>query len=707
MQPSADFQRIKAFFHALSKVNTEASQYVYESLYKSAHSMRAKDIWADPIPFCATETDADNWVASNPTVGVKHVQVSLTEVTGSNGQAWYLDIGGTWIRPWIAPTDVPDDTTNAPSLGFEVKLYDQNDTFIPPTTGVWVVDYYAGLILFEQGYTPADMGWGTPKITCYQYIGQTLEGGGGGTFDRTLVDPSDGSWSDGFFDWQSGVTTIDDALDDVNELLTCVAPPDAQPLQGSDIDFSSITFVAGKISNPNGAYTLDYFSPGDATNFITDNTTIIGYTADPAQRFNKADLGTLYILDGANVLDSFDLGAAFVESERDGDQSYPPANGANGILTIDYVGKHDCKMWQRGNAHFTYTASLGDYRFLFRHQYNSTTDETNPFTLFVDVENAPQSVTSVTASEDNVVTREVSGVKFYDIGTSFNISTDIAHLFDHTYVDHCATLHIAGGSSDVNVTDPDTFGHANPPNWDDPFSVTRSVAIGTVKLEGAPATVDAIDPFRTVTGNESPSAIRLVWSDHQSSGDSVEYFDDETYRLPDTYNFDSYGNPITGQWDSTVGLTNGNLQVYLTGLIYPHVDFTSGYAPAQDPDTNYSGFSGNQVYYRAFQDNGNPHNNGELVLRGLTWADIGSNVRLEMKLPTQTGWLDLSQPFNSATFTGADGDGCMTGHSQSGSDLHITWSSGTFSTANSGYRYYLRVTYLNSNPVISRITELW
>ena len=121
--PSSDFERRKAFFHALSRVNTEASQYVYESLYKSAHSVRAQDIWLDDIPFCATESDADNFANNNPNILKKYVQVPLKEVIGSNGQAWYLEIDGKWIRPWIAPTDIPHPDTNAPSEGFRIKLY--------------------------------------------------------------------------------------------------------------------------------------------------------------------------------------------------------------------------------------------------------------------------------------------------------------------------------------------------------------------------------------------------------------------------------------------------------------------------------------------------------------------------------------------------------------------------------------------------------
>ena len=70
--------------------------------------------------------------------------VTLTQVFGSNGQAWYFNTGGTFVRPWISPVDVPDIATNAPSYGFQMKLYDSGGTSIGLTSSSWIVDYYAG-----------------------------------------------------------------------------------------------------------------------------------------------------------------------------------------------------------------------------------------------------------------------------------------------------------------------------------------------------------------------------------------------------------------------------------------------------------------------------------------------------------------------------------------------------------------------------------
>lgn len=181
----ADFpdiaKRQLGFFHGLSKVPTESTQNVYESKYKSAHSVRNNDIWTEMINYAVDITAADSEAASNSAV-TKYIMQSLTMIPGSNEQSWYLNDGGIFIRPYIDPVDIPHSTTNDPSYGFQVLLYQSNNTIITPTEGSWLVDSYAGIIKFAEGYTPSNMGWGTPKITCYVYTGET--GGNSGNSEE-------------------------------------------------------------------------------------------------------------------------------------------------------------------------------------------------------------------------------------------------------------------------------------------------------------------------------------------------------------------------------------------------------------------------------------------------------------------------------------------------------------------------------------------
>lgn len=172
----ADFsdaaKRQLGYFHGLSKTPTEENQNVYESQYKSSHTVRLNEVWADEVAWAADIIAADAEAIANPAV-TKYTLNILTEIPGSNGQSWYLNDSGLFVRPFISPVDVPHTVTNLPSHGYQLLLYRNDETLITPTEGSWNVDYYAGIIKFAEGYTPFDLGWGVPKVTVFVYTGQS------------------------------------------------------------------------------------------------------------------------------------------------------------------------------------------------------------------------------------------------------------------------------------------------------------------------------------------------------------------------------------------------------------------------------------------------------------------------------------------------------------------------------------------------------
>jgi len=171
-----------AYFHALGKVMTEGSQEVFESKYKSSHNVRLNEIWSDDIAFAVDYTSAEAEALINSAVTF-HSGVTLTVIPGSNGQAYSFLSGTTFVRPWIAPVDVPNLTTNNPSNGYQVRLYKGDGTPIGITTGAWAVDYYAGIIHFALSKTPTDLSWGAIKASFFQYTGKLgLSGGTAGAF---------------------------------------------------------------------------------------------------------------------------------------------------------------------------------------------------------------------------------------------------------------------------------------------------------------------------------------------------------------------------------------------------------------------------------------------------------------------------------------------------------------------------------------------
>ena len=181
-------QRQLGFFHALSKEALSSNQEPYESAFKSGHNVFNHDVLSDTVFFSATEADAIAFSSSHSHIVRRYEEFSMTVIPGTNNQAWQLIDGGLYMHPFITPTDViaPD---GAMSFGYDVKLYREDGTFIPPTLGAWNVSAYGGLILFNPGYTPVDLGWGNIKITCYVYVGQTLKESLSGVLEGTTWRP--------------------------------------------------------------------------------------------------------------------------------------------------------------------------------------------------------------------------------------------------------------------------------------------------------------------------------------------------------------------------------------------------------------------------------------------------------------------------------------------------------------------------------------
>jgi len=271
------------------------------------------------------------------------------------------------------------------------------------------------------------------------------------------------------------------------------------------------------------------------------------------------------------------------------------------------------------------------------------------------------------------------------------------------------------GMNDVYVAynDSSVSGVSDPPVYNEAMTVSSKQIVldqSNVCSDDGKLTATPRDPHGDGTAaTESITDKRLINTYGNVSTNLIEQFQDEQYRLPQTWDFDDTSSTLTGNWDSTQVLSNGDAQVFNGKLIYPQTDFTSGYLPSQNTSADYSGFTGDQVYYRSFSQTGTPHNSGSIRLGGITWSDVSSGlIKVEIRLPNQTGWLDCSKDFNAATFTGADGDGCHTGHTESGGYLTINWSSGTFSTEDSGYRYYIRITITSgaSNKEITYLAEV-
>lgn len=549
--------------------------------------------------------------------------------------------------------------------------------------------------------------------------------------------PSDGGYEDGLLEWTEN-TQMNDAIDDLNEVVKDLAPPRPLSLEGLTLDFSD-SYRTAKVAagvNWNGA------SDGETLNNIITDNDITVTSPNQTDAFGVADETALKAEYRNDPVGSwieaatFDITNNFYQEPNgtrpeyqdltgwntqgdcaiDGGTPATPTTGGSGngytqlafttggggYLRITEVARYnDFNMWQKMNANIRLNALPAGYNAVrMVHDYRSDLRESNIREMYYDDANgqALSFSTPCTVQEGDTLNYSyLSGVQYYAAGTTFDVNFTLDNLFNKTYATtNVASVSMTGCAGD-NFAPADCDNIAGIPNYNDQFVMTfantganQLTVNSSVYQTNARATASGLHPYKTNATSQSPSENRHILSYSGRSDNITEDWLDEDYRLPlSGYDFDSYAGSMTGNWNSQNALGANDLLVYNQTLRYANLDL-SGILPAGNP--NMSGAAGAQQYVRAFTVNSST--NTTLIIPGLSVGDIDpvgtGEINVEVKLPTQTGWLDAGAPYNGGTFGGNDGDGCQVGTS-SGSTFNLTF--GTNSTANSGNRIYVRVTF--------------
>jgi len=591
--------------------------------------------------------------------------------------------------------------------------YNASGAFYPSALG-------AALMAFSSNasnlYAPID-GSGSSWSGSVGYIGHSSNSSIHHQYasSMTLGTPDDGSLSDGCCSWTVS-TRVTNALDEVNEILNELAPSDADSLSGKTL-VDNITLHSGRLASGANIVYKTGEGPTASVSYITDDNSIILDAGTPGITFNKADEGTLRCYVNSVESGSINLASKFNESERNESQSYPPLT--SGSVTVLSVGKYNAfQKWQVGSGQISITPAtqfnLGYNEVYMSHEGLSSDVSSNNYECWYD----PNSVTNVQIigtpkiTENTKKSKYLSGVENYYQGSTFDVTCSSQHCFWSAYRsdERIFRLQSMTGHSaeNINVGHGDVEGVSEYPVTGETATLKdHTITLGNYSTRSSDARVtcvayNAYDNGSTASASEDRLVDTYKSGSDGTSSDVYEYFDDEWYRLPSGA-YDSIPANTTNVWrsENILGVNSG--QVYAGRLYFPTVDFSS-HLPAGNPDYS-SGFS-NVEYYRAFIDSGTPHTNGQLELGNLTNSDVDpvgtGDVNVEIKLPGLTGWLDLGTDYDSGSFSGADGDGCKT--AQSGDDW--SWTSGTNSTADSGYMIIVRVTIRNSSKSITQIREL-
>lgn len=176
---------------SLGNLSSNSDRNYFEEAYPWLPTVRLEEVFTESVPYAANPAAADAAVAANPTIIQKNTLYTLDEVPLSNGQGWAAfstpgDTNSTRLINWLNPQLF--------GPGYFFSLFEFDNTPINLTDGRFQVDSKNGLIRFDDGFTPTDLGLAMPlKLTFYRYIGTTAASGGFGGTGPTGATGSPGS----------------------------------------------------------------------------------------------------------------------------------------------------------------------------------------------------------------------------------------------------------------------------------------------------------------------------------------------------------------------------------------------------------------------------------------------------------------------------------------------------------------------------------
>lgn len=501
--------------------------------------------------------------------------------------------------------------------------------------------------------------------------------------------------------------------------LAKIAPANAESLTGKNLSMSGTSKKSGYLaSNPEGNFKAGQ-NAGDLINYLINDPSFTLSTPDTATAVNYGDEGSLEAYINGTLVDTFDLAAVFDETESEGAQTYAPANGANGKITVTTVESYE-SIWQKLNARMNIVGSdlqSGYNSLVLKHVGTGEGDQVSAtYEVFYDDADTTPSISGLTLDIDSETPKHLSGVKYLGKNSTVKVGVSAAHIADNSYVNNPLDFYsLRGvGTTTVSPTDSSVSGLSVPPAAGETMTVTgKVITLSSANQCDADGRIVARprDPFGTYSTLTSASQKLLISTSGIRSTNTAEQFDDENHRLPLTWNSDDKTSALTGQWDSALALGSGDAQQYISAdnehsLMYPSVNFTS-YKPANT--VNYAGQSGAQKYLRCIVGS-SASSSIQLVLAGVGGGIGqvgGGDVNIEIKLPGETGWLDCAKAYNGSSVAN-DGDGCLVGSiAYSGGDATVNATFGAKSSFGANYRCYIRITLNNGTRFVKSIVTNW
>lgn len=558
-------------------------------------------------------------------------------------------------------------------------------------TGIMGIDGVTG-IMGTDGVTGLQ---GIQGVTGYGIQGVTGIGAGATSIQYATELPlgnPPGGFSQGIFPWDAS-TMSNPAFDQINSLLYAIAPSPPGSLSGDLILAGTTKYTAILPTNlDSSSWYRDGSVAGSAiSDYIVSNSYTLS-NANPSTTFKVGstfggDIGTVWhVLDGTNY------------NYRDVTQGV----GTSGTIQITDVTTYN-SIWRKGNARISYTQTSEGYR---RHQICYTAPSINQITnnikfWYDNVNGTPGFPQDSTITQNSLTsTRYLSGIRYYYIGDTFDMSSLITNIAKKGIHPTSPIVYSMPGLIPVTTT---ISGASFPYDGTYNFQITDALDLVNVYNIDARLKIDSTKPNGLSASKITVTQNRLVntYPINYSTNCNV-YMYDEYYRWKATDDFSvipsNYSNPI-GDWTSSDLLINGNGQLYNGTWYYPRINYTSGYLPTQT--ANYSVFSGDQTIVWACNI-GNAHSSMTINFIGLSsYTDIAPEgtsgtkylnvvIRLPSVIPSfaPTGWMDCGKSFGN-------GNGCRNDSGSSGTTVACTF--GTSSSTGSNGVVFIKVVLKSSS----------
>jgi len=639
------------------------------------------DLYFNTISNVARIYDGSAWRTLNGTV--TSVGGTAGIITDLLGNAPIISTGSLQLDLTYSPTWTGIHTFTQPIVFASGQTFDITKLTIGSQTN-------GDLIRYNSGWQRLGVGINGQVLTVVGGLPAWAANSGG-----AIGTPTDGTYTDGFFDSWTSTTSVGDAVDDLNEIIKDLAPAQANLLTGTALSITSPpTFYTVKVS---AGIPSDWYYGGASagstitTYYLSGNLNLS--TASPSDTFRcglkstTSTFGTAYHTRynpaGNSDLYSYDLTTG--------------VTGSSGDLSVTSLVTYN-SIWKKANASIvSYTQSADGYEgHTIRHVSTPGTysaGETDVYKVWLDTYSAANPTASFsagpTATEVTPVNKYLSGINYYGLNSTFNMSfIAAAGIFNKCY-NASQVARISGtGMNNLNLNP------AGTPTYTDTFDKSGANVVLTT-LDAA--NQKTMNKYLTVTlykasgaTTSSNAAInRAICTYGTASTTTSDIFVDEAQRLVlDT---------LTA-WTSSAALTNGNAQVRNGTLQFPD----SG---------DYPGFTGNQEYQRFFYktsaSTGTLTFNGGFNISNISPYNSGDlNVLIYLD--------DDALYFDLGVAAGLGGDGsskanAIGGKNTGSSSNVLNWSIGTYTTGpvSSGNlgRYRVIIIFRNTNQTITSIVS--